>query len=200
VRRTALLLLAAVVAMSLGAGCADRVAPAARVGDAVVTTDELLDEVSEWAGNDQTARATELAASHSEWGYAMAPVVSILHERIILDIAAAAFDDLDLELTDASRDEALGVLIGDPAQAETAFAGFSEEYADRYVDDFAKGVAVQEELGEEEFRAMILEGARDVEVSPRFGTWDAANASIIPPVGPRPAPGTEVLTDPSTGL
>jgi len=200
VRRTVPLLLVAVVAVAVGAGCADRVAPAARVGDTVVTTDQLLDEVSEWAGNDQTARATELAGSTSEWGYAMAPVVSILHERIILDITATTFDDLGLELTDASRDEALGVLIGDPTQAEAAFAGFSDEYADRYVDDFAKGVAVQQELGEEEFRAMILDGARDVEVNPRFGTWDAANASIIPPEGPRPAPGTEVLTDPSAGL
>ena len=37
-------------------------------------------------------------------------------------------------------------------------------------------------------------------MNPRFGTWDAGDASIVPPEGPRPAPGTEVLTDPSTGL
>ena len=179
----------AVLAALASAGCADDVSPAARVGDRTITTDELLDEVAEWATNDRTTRSEELAATAAPSGYALGPVGGILQERIVLEMVDPVFDDLGLELTEELRQQTLELLVGDPEQSDAAFEGFSEEYVDRYVDGYAKGLAVQAELGEDAFVDLLQERARDVEVNPRYGTWDPEQVTIVPPEGPRPAPG-----------
>ncbi|MEO6317224.1 MAG: hypothetical protein ABIP36_00425 [Acidimicrobiales bacterium] len=191
--------LLAVLAVVLGGSvtaCADDVAPAARIGDRTITNDELLDEVDEWAGNDQTPRSQELAATGLPAGYAIDPVISILQTRIAFEIAGQAFDDLGLTLDDETVAEASTFFFGeDPAAAELARAGFSEEYADAYVEGLARGIAVQVELGEEAFGQLILEGGRDVEVNPRYGEWDPSRLSIIGPAGPTAAPGSDAFAE-----
>lgn len=185
--------LIAVGLIVLASGCASDVAPAARVGDETITTEELFDEVGEWAGNAQTQRSVDLAATESPSGYAMGPVISILHERIIFTITGPAFDEMGLELTDTLRQQALTVILGDPSQADAAFGAFTDAYAQRYVDDLAKGIAVQEQLGDEGFVDLVREGASDLELNPRFGTWDEANITIVPPEGPQAPSGNDLL-------
>ena len=191
--------LLAVLAVVLGiaaTACAEDVAPAARIGDRTITNDELLDEVAEWAGNDQTPRSQELAATGLPAGYAMDPVISILQTRIAFEIAGQAFDDLGLALDDQLLEEASAFFFGDdPAAAAAARAGFSETYADQYVEGLARGIAVQVELGEEAFAELILEGGRDVEVNPRYGEWDPSRLSIIGPSGPAAAPGSDAFAE-----
>jgi len=180
--------LAVALGVSLSAGCADDVAPAARVGDRTITHDELIAEVEEWAGNDRSPRATELATSASPAGYPITPVGGILQERILLEILEPAFDELGLELTPDAREQALGLLGVEPGQEAVLFEAFSTEYIDDYLESYAKGIAVQAELGEEAFLDLLQERARDVEVNPRYGGWDAEQLTVLPPEGPRPAP------------
>ncbi len=196
-RRRLLTLVALALLGALSAACAEDVAPAARIGDRTITEQELLDEVAEWAANEQTQRSVDLRATASSSGYAMGPVVSILQERIVFEVTGPAFDDLGVELDDQMITDALTVLLGDPSQAESAFAGFSQAYADEYVEELAKGIVVQGQLGDEGFVDLIRDATRDVEVNPRYGTWDPENISIVPPEGPRPAPGA---VDPFLGL
>jgi len=181
--------------VATSAACADDVAPAARIGDRTITTDELLDEVAEWADNDQTQRAQELGAVTTPAGYAIDPVISILQDRITFEIAGQAFDELGLALDDGLLAQASTFFFGEGPQAEAARAGFSEGYADRYVEGLARGIAVQTELGEEDFAQMILEGGRDVEVSSRYGEWDASRLTIVAPAGPRAAPGSDAFVE-----
>jgi hypothetical protein len=180
---------------AMSAGCADDVSPAARVGDDEITTDELLAEVAEWAGNANTPRAEQLAATAAPSGYAISPVIAILQERILLEMLAPAFDDLGLELTPDLRDQALQLLGVDPSQADALFADFSEDYINSFLDGYAKGIAVQTELGEEGFLELLRESAKDVEVNPRYGTWDPNQLVVVPPEGPRPAPGSALTAE-----
>ncbi len=193
--RRLLAALAVILAGSLVTSCADDVAPAARIGDQTVSDQELLDEVDEWANNDQTQRAQELRAVAAPAGYALEPVISILQDRITFEIAAQAFDELGLELDDALVAEAAAFFFGEGPTAEAARAGFSEAYADRYVDGLARGLAVQNELGEEAFAELILESGREVEINPRYGEWDASRLSIVGPSGPRAAPGSDTFAE-----
>jgi hypothetical protein len=184
-----------VLVAAVSAGCADDVSPAARVGDETITTEELLDEVAEWADNDRSPRAEELAATAAPSGYAITPVGGILAERILLEMLAPAFDDLGLELTDELRDQALQLLGVDPSQADILFEDFSEDYIEGYLDAYAKGIAVQTELGEDAFLDLLRESAKDVEVNPRYGTWDPDQLTVTPPEGPRPAPGSPLTPE-----
>ena len=193
--RRPLALLAVVLAAAIGAGCADDVAPAARVGDRTITTDELLDEVAEWAGNERSPRAEQLASTSSPSGYSMAAVGAILQERILLEMLAPAFDELDMEVTEELRQQALGLLGVDPSQADEVFDGFSQAYIDGFIDSYAKGIAVQTALGDEQFVALLRESAQDVEIDPRYGTWDPSQLVVVPPEGPRPAPGSALTPE-----
>lgn len=191
--RRLIALLALGLAGATTTACADDVAPAARIGDRTITHDELLDEVDEWAANAQTQRAEQLRAVAAPAGYAIDPVISILQDRITFEIAGQAFDELGLVLDDQLVAQAAGFFFGEGPQAEAARAGFSEAYADAYVERLARGIAVQTELGEEGFAQLILEGGRDVEVNARYGEWDPSRLSIIGPSGPTAAPGSDAF-------
>jgi hypothetical protein len=181
-RRLLLTMGAIALTATLSAGCADSVAPAATAGDVTVTRDELMDEVAEWAGNDATQRAQTLpAGTHA---FQTAGVSEILGERIILEILAAKFDDLGLELTDELRQAALSTIGIDPSQEDQLLGGFSDEYHQAYLESYAKGVGVQTELGADEFVSFLNAAARDVEVDPRYGTWDPARFTVVPPTPP----------------
>ena len=180
-------LLLTIAALSLAAlagvsGCADQVSPAARVGDTTVSHADLMTEVEEWAGNDATQAAVDLPQGAHR--FAMASVSGILSERILLEMVANEFDRLDLEVTDDDRSAVLGVLGIDPSQEEALLGGFSDEYREHYLDAYAKGVAVQTELGDDDFVAFLHDAAQDVEVSSRYGTWNASSFQVVPPTAP----------------
>jgi hypothetical protein len=184
-----------VLVAAMSAGCADDVAPAARVGDEEITTDELLAEVAEWAGNPGSPRAEQLAATGAPSGYATATVSAILGERIVIELMAPAFEDLELQLTEDDRAEAFGYFGIDPSQADAALEGFDEAYIRGYVDGFAKIFAVRKEIGDEAFLELLRKSAKEVEVNPRYGTWDPNQLAVVPPEGPRPAPGSALTAE-----
>jgi len=180
-RRSLSLVAVALVALLGASGCADDVSPAARVGDLTISRDELMDEAAEWAGNPQTARAGTLAAG--EHAYATEPVSQILTERIILDVLGQEFDRRGLE--PAAREDALLAIGVDPSQEDQAFGGFSDEYAEAYITAYAKGLAVQSALGDD-FGPFMTDALADVDIDPRFGSWDASTLSVVPPTPPGP--------------
>ena len=172
----------AFVVLLVASGCADDTAPAARVGDVTITQDELMDEVAEWEGNAATGRATLLRASPHAFN--TAPVSEILTERVILDVLSAEFDARGLELTEEMRQGAFTALGIDPSQEEALLGGFSDEYRDAYLDAYAKGVALQSELGQEEFFAVVDGIGDEVEIDPRYGEWDQTQVAVVPPTPP----------------
>jgi hypothetical protein len=183
--RRRLLALLAVPVLALSAGCADEVSPAARVGELEVTDDELMDEVEQWAANPAAFDQSQLAGLNPGT-YPMRLVDVILQQRIDLELHKTRFDELDLDLDDSLRTTALAQLFqGDLALAQQALEGFTEDYADRYVDDISRQVAVEQALGQD-YIAWRTEAYReaDIEVSPRYGRWDAEAQSVVEPDGP----------------
>jgi hypothetical protein len=184
-----------VLVAAMSAGCADDVSPAAQVGDEEITTDELLAEVDEWAGNASTPRAEQLAATAAPSGYAIAPVSAILGERIVIELMAPDFEARELTLTQNDRDDAYRYFGIEPSQADAALVGFDETYIRGFVDGFAKIFAVRRAIGDEAFAELLRERAKDVEVNPRYGTWDPNQLVVVPPEGPRPAPGSALTAE-----
>jgi hypothetical protein len=174
----------------LGAGCADTVSPAVRVDGEAIGNDELLDEVEQWAGNPTLLQAVqfpaELVEGDAPGSYSTELVGFVLGSRIGFELHRAEFEARGLELTDEQRTSVRGQLFGDPAVTEQVFADFSDGYGEQLVDDVARQIALQEELGEEEYptwAAEAYEGA-DVEVNPQYGFWDPDEQQVIPPDGP----------------
>lgn len=187
-RRLLPLSLAALL-LALGAGCAKDVSPAARIGDAKVTDKQLDDEVHEWAHNPAAFDKAQLAALNPGT-FPMQLVTVILQQRIDLDLHDDEFERLHLTLTDEDRTGALAALFqGDTSLAQQALQGFTTAYRTRYVDDIARQYAVQAKLGSTGYDAWRTKAYRDadIEVSPRYGTWDAASQAVIAPKGPQPA-------------
>jgi hypothetical protein len=181
------LLALAVAALSLLgiAGCADDVSPAARIGDTKISNTELLDEVAEWAGNP-AAVDPNMVADTTPGTYPLELVRQLLQQRIDFELHRQKFESLGLHLDDSLREQALTVLFGDPATAEQAFSAFSDDFAAAFTDDVARQIAVQNELGDDgysEWRGSEYADA-DIEVNPRYGTWDAEAGEIVAPSGP----------------
>jgi hypothetical protein len=184
VLRRSLALLTALTALLLASGCADDVSPAARVGDVTVGNDALLHEVSEWAGNQAMIGQTQATAS-GPGTYEMEFVRQLLQQRITLEVHRREFDKLGLQLDDSLRQQAHDVFV-DPANPADPFEAFSEDYAAELIDAVARAIAVQTELGDDgysEWRSTDYLKV-PVEVSPRYGTWDAGTSQIVAPSGP----------------
>jgi hypothetical protein len=181
------LLALAVTALALlaGAGCADDVSPAARIGDRKISNDALLDEVAEWVGNPAAIDPATMADA-SPGTYPLELVRQLLQQRIDFELHHQEFDALGLEVGDEMRQQALVVLFGDPSAAESAFAAFSKEFAESFVDDVARQIGVQSELGDDGYVEWRTDAyaAADIEINPRYGTWDASTGQITAPSGP----------------
>lgn len=194
--RRLLPLVAASLALSLSAGCADDVSPAARIGDIRISDDDLLAEVAEWAGNGAAVDPNQLLGQ-APGTYPQQLVGAILQQRIDLALHAEQFEELGLELTDDLRAEAISALFGaDPSVAQEALGGFSEDFADAYLDDITMQIAVESEMGQEAYLAWRTEALTEaeVEISPRYGSWDAEAGTIVGPEGPvQPAPSASPL-------
>jgi hypothetical protein len=185
-RRLLTLLAVPLLALVAGAGCADDVSPAVRVGDVTLSDGDLMDEVAEWTGNEQAIPQTELAGL-SPGTYPMRLVDAILQQRIDFELHEAKFDELGLTLDDDLRQQALLSLFqGDLASAQQALSGFSQAYAARYIDDYTRQLAVENALGNADYLAWRNEAylETDIEVSPRYGRWDPEQQSVIGPDGP----------------
>jgi hypothetical protein len=186
--------LALVAALAAG-GCAGSVSPAVTVDGAKLSDRELMDEVGEWANNPR-AYPAEQAETFTPGTYAMELVSAILGQRIDLMLIHAEFEHLHLRLTDDDRTQAVSQLFdGDLTTAQEALSHFSKGYRDEYTDLIAEQLAVQTKLGGgfDAWRSKAYDSA-DIDVSPKYGTWDKTTGQINPPPGPsQPASDVELL-------
>jgi hypothetical protein len=227
-RRLPTLLAAAALVGALAAtGCADEAA-AVRVGDRSLSDNDLMDEVGHIYDNtalwdlidEQNGQppgtSQEGLRGEAEGGsgdpedpgsYTQQFVAGVLQQRVTFMLVDELFEREDGSVTDQHRAAA------EQAQAQQfgeAFAAFPESYQDQLVDEYARLVSLRESLGEEGFNTAIVEliDSTDVEVSSRYGSWDADvfrsapdQPAVVPPVGPTPAPGSAdpAEIDPSLG-
>lgn len=190
--RRLLALAVSALALVVTAGCADDVSPAARIGNVKISNDELLDEVAEWVGNPAAIDPATIAST-TPGSYPLELVRQLLQQRVDFELHRREFEALGLEVDDALRDQALTVLFGDPAAADDAFAAFSEEFAASFVDDVARQIGLQNELGDEGYASWRTDayGEADIEINPRYGSWDGTTGQIVAPSGPaQPATST----------
>jgi hypothetical protein len=185
VPRRLLPLAALVLAAALGAGCADGGEPAARVGDTIeISHEDLLAEVEEWAASPALmqqlgVQSTEGAGPGS---FSTSLVDVVLTNRIRFDLHREQFSTLELPLdaADAAQVE---------EQLAPVLAEVSPAFAERLVGDLIRVTAVTEALGDG-YDAWFAEATSgDIEISSRYGEWDAPSAAVLGPAGPRPAPG-----------
>jgi hypothetical protein len=174
------------------AGCADESDPAARVGADTVSHDDLLGEVEAWTGSPTLLLALEAGETGSESasGFNTQFVGLVLTNRIAFQLHNAEFEARGLELSDEELEEVRTRLLGDPNATAAALDELGEPYAEQLVADVARQFRVQAELADE-YAAWAEESftSADIEVSPRYGTWDTARAAVRAPEGPRQAPG-----------
>jgi hypothetical protein len=175
-----------------GAGCADDVNPAARVGDSTVSHDDLMAEVEAWAGSPTLLTQLQVADTGAEDGnrYTTEFVDLVLTNRVAFELHNDEFEARGLELTDQQLEEVRAGLLGDPAVTAAALDELGAPYAEQLVADVARQFEVQTVLDDE--YATWAEDTftrTDIEVSPRYGTWDTASGAVLAPEGPRPAPG-----------
>lgn len=182
-RRLALSLVA--LAALAAAACGDGSTVAIRVGDTEVSEEELLDDLEEFAGNPDFVRMETAAASGAD-GYTTDFVTIAVGDRVFRELNNAEFEARGLELDDSAREQARSILVGDEPGAGDALGAFSDEFSRQYVDDVARQLVLQRELGEQGYGAWLNEAltSADVEVASRFGSWDEATGRAVPPEGP----------------
>jgi hypothetical protein len=197
-RRLLLPLAALALAGALGAaGCADDVSPAATVGDVTVSDEDLMAEVEAWAGSPTLVQILQVADPASTGSsYSSAFVGDVLEYRIGFEMNNAEFERLGLELTDTDRDDVRANLFQDAA-ATAAVLSELGAYGDQLVEDVAKSFKLQTELGDD-YAAWAAEAypAADIEVSPRYGTFDLATGLVEPPDGPATPQSADLLVQP----
>lgn len=186
-------LAALALAVALSAGCADDVAPAATVGDSTeISTDDLMAEVAAWAGSPGMLAALQVSepAGASEGSYSTAFVGNVLTFRLTFALHNAEFDELGLELSEQQLSEVRSALFGDAATSAEVLEELGPRVGDQLVEDAARRFAVTEALGEEGYQAWLAEAytSTEIEVNPRYGSWDRVSGSVVPPEGPRSAP------------
>lgn len=191
--RRLLAILIAGLALVSTAGCADTVSPALRVGDTKISNDELLSEIDQWVHNPVAVDASQLEGL-APGAYPGDLVRQLLRQRIDFAIHNAEFERRHLELNDQLRQDALTALFGDPSGAEQAYAAFDKEFADEFTDDVARQIALQDELGDDGYVEWLTEAyaSTDIEVNPRYGTWDPTTRQVTAP--PSGSPSTTELT------
>jgi hypothetical protein len=168
-----------------GAGCADDVSPAATVGDTTVSDEDLMTEVEAWAGSPTLVSTLQLADPVSTGSsYSSAFVGDVLEYRIGFEVNNAEFERLGLELTDADREDVRTNLFQDAAATQAVLNELGD-YGDQLIEDVARSFKLQSELADG-YQAWATEAypAADIEVSPRYGTFDLATGLVDPPNGP----------------
>lgn len=180
------------LALAMSAGCADTVSPAVRVNDHAIGNEELLDEVEQWAGNPMLLQSlqfpTDLAQGEAPRSYSTELVGFVLGSRVGFELHRAEFERRDLELDRQIVREVRSQLFGPPQVTDQVFANFSGGYGDRLVRDIARQIAVEDALAAE-YQAWVADAyeSADVDVNPRYGSWDPQTGRVVPPEGPSSA-------------
>jgi hypothetical protein len=199
VPRRLLALAAVLLAAASSAGCADDVAPAARVSkDVVITHDELMDEVEEWVKSPALVDALEVpeAGGAGPGSYSTNLVDLVLTNRIQFDVHHQQLEELGLSVPDEAVTSVRNELVRDAATTLTVAGELDPEFFDQLVVAVAERTTVGQAMDPEDYQSWLAEALADVEVNSRYGTWDAAAGVVLPPTGPRPAPGRDLLVTP----
>jgi hypothetical protein len=198
-RRQLLPLAALVLAVGLATGCADEVDPAARVGDATVAHDELMAEVEAWAGSPTLLAQLQVGDTGPGDGarYSTDFVDFVLTNRVSFELHNQEFESRGMELSDETLEEVRTGLFSDPNVTADVLDELGEPYAEQLVADVARQFEIQTALAEGYATWAAESFTRDdIEVSPRYGSWDTASGAVLAPEGPR----TEPSATPFTGL
>jgi len=190
----------------VASGCADEAA-AARVGDATISNDDVMTQVTALYGNNRLWQALDQqngqqpGSSRSQLrgdapgSYAQSFVANVLQEQVTFALVDQLFDDEGAEVSDAHLQAA------EQAQQQQYgefFAEFPEDYQDDQIDHYSRLISLQDSLGEDGFSEALdsLIDETDIEVSSRYGSWDAQafkdspeQLAVVPPPGPASAPG-----------
>jgi hypothetical protein len=194
VRRLVPVLAAAVAVGFAASGCAEQ-SVGVRVGDNNYSQADMVGELRAYGENEELfpADAQETAQIQGELAgsYNQDFVSQVVTQRASYMVVEQLFDDSDLELTENIRtaaEQELARRIG----GQAAVDAFPAEYRQQFIDDEARVQLLLAEMGEDELNSAILDVARssEIEVSSRFGEWDADQLQVTPPVGSTPAPGS----------
>jgi hypothetical protein len=172
-------------------GCADDVSPAARVGDITITHDELMAEVEQWARSPRLVElVTQGQAAGGSGRFNTALVTVVLQNRIALEVYRSELEERGLEVDQVVVSRLRTQLFQSPADTAQVLDELDAGFAEELLDDIAAQITLQSELGDgaTEF---VRTAFADVEVSPRYGSWDAGSGFVVPPEGPREAPSDE---------
>lgn len=199
-RRLASLLATVSVVGLAAAGCGSNATSAIRVEDQSISRRDFeasLDFVYENAGMrrflfQQDVPADQLRPEDARPGVFTQQYVGVMgrtHLEFLLAEQLMADNDLSLSEDDrAAAEEQIG------AEIEGGIDTVPDDLRDVYVDGFAALNLVQDQLDADELNQAaqeLLTGGDGVTVSSRYGSWDPDQVSIVPPAGPRPAPGTD---------
>ncbi len=180
-------LLLLVATLVLSGGCSSSSTAAVTVNGVSYSQADLKDELEqlapafiEFGGSDpSTVNGAGPGSYTSEF------TLSLLNQRVQTMLFQAEQQKRGLEITEEARATAREVFFGSAEVADTVIATLSSEFAERFVDDIAAGIVLQTDIGEDQFQTWIADamGTVDVEVNPRFGTWEPDQQTIVPPEG-----------------
>jgi hypothetical protein len=198
-RRLASLLAAVSVVGLAAAGCGSSANAAIRVDDQSISRRDFeasLDFVYENAEMrrflfQQDIPADQLRPEDAPPGVFSQQYVSVMggtHVQFLL--AEQLMADNELSLSEGDRETA-EEQIGE--QLEGGIDEVPDDLRRHYVDGFAALNVVQNELDQDELNQAaqdLLTRNGGVTVSSRYGSWDPDEFTIVPPAGPRQAPGS----------
>jgi hypothetical protein len=192
VSRRLLVVAAAAAVLALGAGCASSVSPAVSVDGINLSDKQVLDEVGQWAHSKALQEGALDAQAPGT--YPQALVGQIIGQRVVLELNHLQFHKLGLHLTDDDRAQVAPALSTSNLSGDDLLASFSAAYRATFTDLVAEAIAVQTQMGDA-YSAWQADAAKraDIDISPKYGTWDAAQGSVTPPSGPTQPAGASDL-------
>jgi hypothetical protein len=193
-RRLASLLAAVSVAGLAATGCGSTAA-ALQVDDESISRRDFEDQLDVVYENEAFRAALfgevgqeQLRGEDDPLGsYTQQYVAAMGNVQIQFMVIPGVLADEGLEITEADREAVAEQLDG---AAPGTLDGLPDEMREQYLDGFAGFDKLRAELGDD-FEATVTAAIddADIEVSSRYGSWDATERTIVPPTGPRPAPG-----------
>lgn len=183
VPRRLLLVPAVAAVLAIGAGCASAVSPAVSVDGINLSDKQVLDEVGEWAHSKALQEGALDAQAPGT--YPQALVSQIIGQRVVLELNHEQFDELGLHLTDEDRAQVPAALTSSNLSGDDLLASFSTGYRTTFTELVAQAIAVQTQMGDaySSWQADAAKSA-DIDISPKYGTWDATQGAVTPPTGP----------------
>jgi hypothetical protein len=207
VKRLALLIPLLLVVVGLSS-CSDGDDAVVTVnGEVVLSQSDWEDEVQQIADSTEYLDAFDARGDGGDGTVGTQQLTSVLSNHVFAPLVAQLVEDEGIEVTDQDRetgDQILTSVLASPPQesgnAPIALEDMPERYADLLSDIYANFTAGLRHFGatpedqndpnigaaQEQFNTALseLREAAEVEISPRYGSWNAEQSSVDPPEGP----------------